>query len=408
MRCFVFASVLSFLVSGARAEELVILSSSGDFKAYEGTASTLTLSSALDGANIWGVAANPESRFFYFTSPTTGEIFQLDWQAMPGSGLTSFISESGAVFHGAAVAGGSLYVLDSASDELWRYDLPIPGRKEVILGGFQRPNDVEVDLENERIYVTDSGADEVTVYSLVDQTLLATIPLQGAWGVAVHPGTGNAYFSSYDQGTISRYQWSNGIVEEVVAGLKGPRGLEFDRFYRLAVFESDENRLAEVDLATGLTEGKGYATDPKNGHAFVISDTNDFDGDFLGDSWEDQHASTLGELAPGMDPDADSIDVLAEYAFNGNPLAMDDLYLQQKWNDNVENVIEMDVVVDAGIATSFAVSNDLQTWLPLPPPNVTDSPVSGYLRYTFRFTSAEVYGQPQDRLFFRAGARADR
>lgn len=395
-------------LSSSLAEEAVALSSSGDARLYEASASSLALSAAQQDENLWGVALHPETYTLYTTAPTSGKIYALDWANL-AAGSTAVVTDSTAVYHGLTVFDGFLYVLNSQTDSLQRYALPIQADAvpDTICDGYTRPNEVSI-YEN-TILVTDSGADAIYVHALATGTLLATIPFNGAWGVAVNPVDGVPYIASYDDGTIVSLDLALETLTPVASGLDGPRGLEFDRFGTLYVYESNANRLVTVNPADGSIAPTTYTGATRNGHDFLVVETLDLDGDFLPDSWERTYAASLESIDSRSDSDNDSLNALAEYAFGRSPASTTGkVTVRETWDLEGSNTILVDTVNDTNIRVHYQVSNDLLSWSSVSVTSSEAAPVAGLTRQSVTFDTTQLYPTAPSNLFFRAMVEPNR
>lgn len=408
MRCLTVCLATFASVQMSHAEEAVALSNSGNSRLYEASASAPNISMILDNENLWGVALDPETETIYASSPTSGQILTLDW-SNTGAGSTAVVTDATAVFHGLTIVDQSLYVLNSQTDSLQRYGLPIDpmDTPEEVCSGFTRPNDVAID--GDYIYVTDSGSDSIYVHARATGALVATVPFNGAWGVSVSPIDNVPYFSSYDDGTIVSLDVTQEQLTQVATSLQGPRGLEFDRNGTLFVFESDSNGLVTVDVSDGMKSSTSYTGSPSNGHDFLVVETLDLDGDFLPDAWERTHAPDLATLSPDTDDDVDAMGALVEYAFGKSPQSgQGGVTVTESWDPAGSSTLVLDVVDDPNILVSYEASNDLQTWSPVTAVSSEAAPTPGFDRDTVTVDPVSIFGSAQPELFFRTVVQPNR
>lgn len=409
-----FSLVITALTSGLSwAEEIVISTSSGTSEVLTSSANSGQWKGILNSENIWGLATDGNTGNVYFSSPTSGKIHVAHHQSLLQGEVETFIFDPSAVFHGVAVANQQLFALNSSTDELLAYPLDRTRPGEVIADGFMRPNDVAIDTERNRFYVSDSGHDLLHVFSFQQRILLKTYDLEGAWGIAVDETTGDVYLSSHDLGTLSKIEWDSGQLSVILAGLEAPRGLTFDRYRNLIIKESGSGRYVELNLNNQTTSNKVVVENdnvaPVNGHDLIIRESEDFDHDFLNDDWEISQVGQVDQIRPGVDSDFDGIDPLIEYAFNGSTSQADlNFWKTFDLNDPGEGTLSLDVVDDQAIKTAIQISNDLENWVTIEHSSAAPSPAEGYLRYSFDFVSEEVFGTIPKSVFVRAGAYPDR
>ncbi len=399
---FLSLSVLS-LALPVSAEQTVFLSSPGNFTLQKGTATTPTLTSVVNTLNIWGVTYRNTDDLIYLSDPTSGTIQSYNATT---HAVATVISEPTAVFHGIDHAEGSLYALRSGTDDLVRYDLPST-TPTILTAGFMRPCDVAVDSERKRIFVTDSGLDQIREYDL-EGTLKRLWILSGVWGVDVSPVDGAVYVTSHDSGELWRNVIGSSSFIRVVSELKSPRGVEIDRSGKIFVLESGEKRVVQAVPALNQFFATSY-TEALNGHAMVIYESTDKDGDYLPDAWELAHSGSLSTLSAGTNADGDSHIALAEYAFMGSPTQNEgSLVKDYVQNGAVGFSVTLPVIDDADIQTSFMVSNDLTTWVEVSPSQTTPIVDTSYLNQQFDMLESDHFSPQKGKLFFKANAELNR
>jgi streptogramin lyase len=307
----------------ARAEIKTFGTSPPAFALMAASESSPAFQQLLTSINPWGLALDPETGRIYFSDPTAGLIGSIN-PAAPVPTITQVIQRPGAVFHGIALDGPGqrLFFLDSSNNSVNALDLT--SGKETNLAkddGITRPNDIAYDPVRRRIIFTDSGADGVGVLDLgglpgsFEGILLPETV--GAWGVAVHPSSGNVYFSSFDRGAIYRLDLEEPVA--VATGLDGPRGLQFDRHGRLFCLESGPGKVIQIPLS-GQTVSAPVFPGVIHGRAFLLYEGDDRDGDHLLDAWERRFAATVHVLNAASDPDQDGTSAFDEQLFHGTPL----------------------------------------------------------------------------------------
>jgi len=385
------------------AEQTAFLSSSGNFTLQKGTATIPALTSVLETQNIWGVTYRNTDDLIYFSNPTSGTIVSYD---ASNHSVVKVIEEPTAVFHGIDHAEGSLYALRSGTDDLVRYDLPSVA-PTILATGLMRPCDVAVDSDRERIFVTDSGLDQIREYNL-DGTLARSWNLNGAWGVDVSPVDGSVYVTSHDTGELWRNMIGSTSFIRVVAGMNAPRGVEIDRSGKIFILESGENRVVQAVPALDQFFPTSY-TEALNGHAMVIYESSDKDGDYLPDDWELSQSSSLATVNGGTNSDGDSHVALAEYAFMGSATQSEgSLVKDYVQNGAVGFSVTLPVVNDSDIQMSFMVSNDLATWVEVSPSQTTPIVETPYSNQLFNVLESDHFSPQKGKLFFKASAEINR
>ena len=172
---------------------------------------------------------------------------------------------------------GVLYAADSDTDTIKKYVLST-GQADGSLGsGFIRPNEVIFDKENQRIIVSDSGNDDISIYhkSGALQSVISDVTTDGAWGLVIDPGSGDLLHSSHDLGRIFRRSLPLGPPSVEHNNLQGPRGLGYDRWGRLYCVEATSNQVQTFGpspLTTHTTAGGGQTFQSlRNATLMVIS-----------------------------------------------------------------------------------------------------------------------------------------
>jgi sugar lactone lactonase YvrE len=290
----------------ASAETQVFATSPPEFKLLEASDSAPAFQEVLSSINPWGLACHPDTGLLYFSDPNAGIIGAIDPGA-PTPTIITIVDRPTGALHGISLdaVNNRLFFLDSADDSINVVDLQTLAVTPLVLAnGIVRPNDLVYDPDQNQLYVTDSGADEVRIVS--DTGVIgpsASLPsTEGAWGIALQPGTGDVYFSSFDNGTIHQLLDTTPLTTtEIVSGLAGPRGLEFDRHGNLFCLESGMNRVVVIDVGAGTFAPTGFAS-ALNGRAFLLFDSEDKDGDFLLDDWELRYAKSLVSPNPLSPP----------------------------------------------------------------------------------------------------------
>jgi sugar lactone lactonase YvrE len=401
-RALVAAAGWAGLVS-VEAELEVFGTSPPVFKIVAATGSSTGFADFLTAVNPWGLDCHPNTGVVYFSDPTGGLIGAVD-PLDPGLTVEKIVSRPAGVLHGIALdaAGHRLFFLDSADDSVNVVDLTTMAQTMLVrVPGTTRPNDLVYDPVRKWVIFTDSGADSVGIIKddgtiVAGYTLTATV---GAWGVAVHPVSGDIYFSSFDNGTIHILDPHAFTTTKVASGLDGPRGLEFDRFGRLFCLESGKNRVTRIDLGSGGPVGPDFA-DALNGRAFLIFDGDDKDGDFLLDDWERRFVSSVVALDADSDFENDDRTALHELLFNGSPATVTDPAPVRGYNFLPDRKLE---VIFQGPAEGYGfevrASSDLQAWVPLPGP-LAGTPLPDPLFNSWRMTfDPDDLGLDRERVF---------
>lgn len=391
---------LASLVLPVSGEQTVYLSSPSDLTLQKGTEAIPALTSVASMQNIWGVSYRNTDDLIYVSNPTDGTI--LSYEASSDTVVT-VISEPTAVFHGIDIADGALYALRSGSDDLVRYDLPST-TPVILANGLMRPCDVVVDSARNRIFVTDSGLDEVREYEL-DGTLRRLWNLSGVWGVDVSPVDGAVYVSCHDSGELWKNALGSSSFIRVVTGLDSPRGVEVDRSGKIFVLEAGQQRLVQAVPAVNSFIATAYSSEAKNGHGMVVYESTDKDGDYLPDSWELTYNSSLAAVNAQSNNDTDSSIALAEYAFMGSPVATENSLVKDYTQNGADGFsVTIPVVDDADIHPSFMVSNDLVTWIEVAPSRTTAIGGTNYSDQEFELSESNHFTPQKGRLFFKATA----
>ncbi|MFN0125658.1 MAG: endonuclease/exonuclease/phosphatase family protein [Verrucomicrobiales bacterium] len=126
-------------------------------------------------------------------------------------------------------------------------------------------------------------------------------------------------------------------------------------------------------LAVEKTNSNYQSNTWPSDHAAVVADyflrPVDADADGLGDAWEQQHFGNLMAHGGAGDPDADGCANSLEHALDGNPLRAD-------WGsifsfEIVEGAAVMQFAARAVAGLSIQVSDDLLSWIPANPPDLT-------------------------------------
>jgi streptogramin lyase len=311
-------------ITAANAEMEIVATAPPAFRIVAAGESSPALQQLLANVNPWGLALHPDTGVVYCSDPTAGIIGSIDPATVVPT-VTQIITRPGAVFHGIALdaPGNRLFFLDSADNSVNVVNLATLVETQIVSGlGITRPNDIAYDPVRNWILFTESGADGIGIIK-TDQPVtnfqgIVNASTVGAWGIAVHPGDGTIYFSSHDNGAIYQLDPDTGVSTAFATGLKGPRGLKFDRFGRLFCLESGEDRVVQV-LAPGMTATAPVFGKATNGRAFLVFEGSDKDGDFLPDVWEKRFETSVLVLDDESDPDMDGRSAFNEFFFNASP-----------------------------------------------------------------------------------------
>jgi|GEM_PF-2558794 len=204
--------------------------------------------------------------------------------ALPGGAVTTLASDAAASFSGIAVAGGDLYVSDSAGGEVVRY--PVAGGSgTTVVSGLASPAGILL-LSPTEMLIAESGADRVVEY---------------------HESGG-----------------SFGFDREVLApsaGVDGPYGLALAPDGRLSVSGGFSNDVTAVDLTTLVAgplvaPGNGLAVPGQivwNGNSLLVASRSSNSVNYF-----DPNGAATGVVALGLTAPADAG---LTAAANGNLLA---------------------------------------------------------------------------------------
>lgn len=314
-------SLVFLTACGLQAEELLYASSTTTADLREASTTTVASSALVTPANVWDVVHRPSYNDLLFSDPTSGSIYQYDLTTSSLIG-TAFKSTSGAVYHGLAWddVNEHLYYLDSNTDVLMRCDKN-GGSETQLASGFTRPNDITFHSTADRLIVTDSGSDKVSVFEM-DGTLVSEVSVNaaGCWGVAVSPVDGRVFVSSYTQGKIYELNLDTPALVEKLSGLNGPRGLFFSRAGKLICHEAGSNTFQSITNSAGtLSSSLADYTGVQNGRGFSLFESTDRDGDFLNDTWELSHYPQLNSTDRTGDPEGDGMRSFTHYALDVTP-----------------------------------------------------------------------------------------
>ncbi|MFT6864745.1 MAG: hypothetical protein ACJAVK_003313 [Akkermansiaceae bacterium] len=391
---------IAFAVPG-RDQDQIFVTAPNEFSLKTGDPGSATLNGLLNNTNYWAVERSSVTGIIYLSVPTDGKIYQVDPSVNPIA-ISVFVNAPGAVFHGLAVNNedGILYAADSATDTIKKYTLNT-GQADGSLGiGYKRPNEVIHDEASQRIIVSDSGTDAISIYDEAGNLQLAFFDATtvGVWGLVIDPQNGDLLYSSHDLGIIYRRNLTGGSVTVEHDSLQGPRGLGFDRWGQLYCVESTANQVKTFGpspLTTYTTAGGGRDIS-------ILADC-DRDGDFLPDAWE---ATSGGSSLTFMgDADGDGIVNGLEAATGGSTTASDDgSPVELIRNSNGEFTITHQAFKKSALAYTLWLSTDLANWQAAGTlPSRTDG-AGLYDTWNFRFTS-EDEGFPVDtpRLFSKLG-----
>jgi len=377
--------VLGIVSVSVNGENQVWLTSPSDSDLKVGTESAPTLSSwsAVGGFQPWGVTFDSSSSNYFVSDANVGIVM---FSTATGS-VDPYVTDPGAVYHGIDAVGGKLYALRSGSDDLVVFDLSVAATPVVLASGFQRPNDVAVDLERGRIYVTDSGLDQVKSFNLLGNSI-ATWNLNGAWGVDIDERDGTVYVSSYDDGLLYRNLDGDGSFVSVVSGFDGPRGVEVDR--RGAVFVMNSNTETVVQAIPALNM---FFSTPYTGAL----------------DWELSFGSSLTILDRVTGVDVDGFSTFLEYAFSGDPTQNESsLFTEFIQNSGDGFSVSLTARDDADLLQNYFVSNNLTTWVEVIPSSTSVSATTGFNDLEFELTEADYFSDVKGRLFFRVSAEPNR
>jgi hypothetical protein len=377
----------------------LLATASQAFSLMDGTIGTAPLATRLAGENYWGCALNPASGMVYLSVPTNSEIRVMDLSSSPASS-SSFVTVSGAVFHGIAIdqENNQLYALDSDSDSILSFalDTQVQGIS-LAAGQFHRPNELVFDAARDWLVMSDSGHDEVRVYN-TSGTLLHTLAHSstvGAWGLAIDPTNGNILYSSHDLGQI--WRWNPGTTPTLKHGnLQGPRGLGYDRWGRLYCLESGSGEITTF----GLNPLTSYSV-ALGGRDLSLFGECDLDNDFVPDEWESKFSSiSLDYLS---DPDNDGTPAVIEAALNGSPLTGNDQRIASVSVDAEGEIgISHPALKKSNFDYTLWLSDDLENWKEANRLPAVTSGVELYDTWTYNFLPAEEGFSPTTpKLFTR-------
>lgn len=309
----------------ARAVEKHFLADKGTASVLPVTGSAVGMSPVQAGVTqVWSVAYDPYEDTVYSTDLNRGRILRT---SSSGDNPEIVLEIPGAVLRGLVVDSRAdrLYYLDSDTDTLnvCRLDGANP---EVLLSGFRRPNDMALDPLHGKLYVTDSGTDGVLRYDIDSGTadwIVSGPTVDGVWGIALLPEDNRMFLSDHVSDAIMQADLNGQGLATLVGGMETPRGLTVDPHHgRLYWLEAESGRFYGSAL-----DGSGVApvtasviSGPRDLCSF---ESTDRDGDFLDDEWEN---GRLGGLAgdPSLDSDGDGQSDEGEFRFGGDPGNPDD------------------------------------------------------------------------------------
>jgi hypothetical protein len=391
---------IAFAVPTADLDQILV-TAPNEFSLKTGNPGNSSLSDLLSAQNYWSVERSSVSGILYLSVPTDGKIYQVDPSVNPIA-VSIFVDAPGAVFHGLAVNDGDgvLYAADSDTDTIKKYVLST-GQADGSLGsGFIRPNEVIFDKENQRIIVSDSGNDDISIYhkSGALQSVISDVTTDGAWGLVIDPDSGDLLHSSHDLGRIFRRSLPLGPPSVEHNNLQGPRGLGYDRWGRLYCVEATSNQVQTFGpspLTTHTTAG--------GGRDISILAECDLDGDFLPDAWE-AISGGFG-LTFGGDEDGDGIINGIEAATGGSTTASNDANpVELTRNSNGRFDVSYQALKKSTITYTLWLSTDLINWQAADTLPSRSIGAGLYDTWDYQFT-AEEEGFPIDspRLFSRLG-----
>jgi hypothetical protein len=386
------------------------LTNPGNFNALREPAPPPGAATVITGTNTWSVDYDPLANKMYWSFIDSGEIWRTD---PDGQNAELIVQESGTVLRGLQVDpyAGVLYFLDSLSDGVWATDLEGSSFQPVV-GGFTRPNDMVLDRVDGRLYVTDSGVDNVLRHDLGGGAPVSW-PIDGAWGIAIDQETETVYVST-DTGEVHAFDKDgtpdagNPVFQEQGAIF---RGMEWDPVRCLLhVVDAKNDRVLEIDPAASSSElSTLFATPLNNPRDLVIIENTDRDGDFLPDLWELDQLGTIAQQ-PSTDGDNDFRDLFTEYAFGGHPGFADPPVSAGPFDLPSAGSITFDQMVrvtDPGLAFTAMMSIDLQAWDGVPAGALTtvDFAVPNQPDYSIRRYIVDLSNLPpllpQQQIFFR-------
>ncbi len=361
------------------------------------------LTSVLSGINPWGLALDPDGERVIWSDPTSGSIGWTGYGANASGAGVVLPPDPNRVPHGIDIdcAGGVLYALDSTTDALLRVDLATSAVASILPGLFQRPNAVDFDPDDGLVAVADSGHDTLYLIDPVAGAVVASwanAQSVGAWGVACDPASEAVYYSSHDLGAVFRWNPA-GSVSQVVSGLAGPRGLEFDRHGQLYVLESGTGALLKIDVAAGTATPTPVGVAP-GGRDLLVFDGLDADGDALLDWWERAEGFPLCALGAAGDPDFDGVTAFAEMLFHGSAQAgrEDEIGTRLAAIDGGGS-FGFESLAAEGYAFRLMISDDLSTWREASAPAVLGAVAGGYQSRTYEIDPL-AEGFPADARIF--------
>ena len=300
--------------------QTVMAAAPNRFELRSATIAAPGLTAVESGLNAWGLALDPLRERLVWTEPTSGRVGWTGYGSRQGQSGT-VLSEPGRVLHGIDIdcENSRLYLLDSGSDLVLVFDLETEVLTPLSAAGiFVRPNAIDHDPEDHTLAVSDSGSDSIYLLDQGGAVLksLASQESNGAWGVACDPISDLVFFTSHDRGELASWRPATGEVTTVATGLDQPRGLEIDRFGRIFCVEGGSGRIVEVDRGTGALAVTDFGTAP-GGRDLIVFDAADTDGDLLLDWWEMREGRPLCALGSSGDPEHDLATALSEMLFNG-------------------------------------------------------------------------------------------
>ncbi|MDB4300708.1 hypothetical protein N9961_01380 [bacterium] len=369
------------------------------FSLVDGTTGTAPLSTLLAGENYWSTALDPDSGKVYLSVPTNSEIRVMDLSSSTPTS-TTFITLSGAVFHGLAIDRDSklLYALDSGSDSILSFDLDTgtPGGT-LASASLHRPNELVFDAERDWLVLSDSGLDQVRVYDTSGSLLhnLSHASTVGAWGLAIDPTNQDILYSTHDLGQI--WRWSPGNVPTLEHdNLQGPRGLGYDRWGRLYCMESGTG-----EIKTFNTNPLTFYSTALGGRDLTLFGECDLDNDFIPDEWESNFSSA--SLNYWSDPDNDGTPAILEAALNGTPLSgIDQRISSLVISADGEIVVSHPALKKSNLRYQLWLSDDLENWQEANRIPSVESGTGLYDTWSYTFSPAEEgFAPATTRLFTR-------
>jgi len=372
-----------------------------DFELLSGTEVDPLMTPILSDINPWGLALDPENERIIWSNPTTGEIGWSGYGTQADNDGILFVDED-RVWHGIDLDCEQqlLFLLDSATDQVMVFDLPSSTLKEAFADkDFIRPNAIDYCADGDLLAISDSGNDFVALYRSGGK-LIAKRAAAGAWGIAIDTMSDNVFYTSHDEGTLTRWNPSTNQIEVIASNLNRPRGVEIDRYGRIYCVTSGDGRIVEVNRNNGNRTPSpiGVAVGARD---LLIFEEDDTDGDSLLDSWEAGAGVALCKLHADSNLDLDMLSVLQEMLFNGSVTEADGSLVEMDMTPEGESLIGFEGLADEGYAYRLFLSTDLKSWQPAKTSPMITPIGNGYNFYEYTIDPLAEGFAGNDRLYGR-------